>query len=686
MAAIPRCGCWFRALERLGVMAVLLLGLPTAVCADPPGKRDGLILPVRAPITTHVSDAIDRAIESEMKKGRQPEVIIFDFNPDGQPVQATTAGPCIDLKNLVAKVRGLRTANGRPVLTVAYVHNEVKGFAVLPVLACNEIVMSEKAKLGDLRAGGKAALPPEVETSLATLAKQWPAPDAVLKMADPGIVLVPVQAEDGKRFFVSQQKKVDENGRPLAVVGDPELVPTDGLYDSKQAQRYGLIEDTCPNLATLVRRKGLQPHLSREVLLFDRTPVVFCIEFTGTVDAERLGWLDRSLHDAVRRDANVIVLYLDSHGGDTDQAYAAARQLRELRDKTGQPVKTIAYIPADRRLGAATYLALGCSEIVMSGKAALGDFSYLKGEDATTLDKKRIALKDFAASAGYDPKVFDPMLHPQEFKALDAAAAKESGVARYNDVETVEGAYAKYGINAQQVTVLKSDWLSAVAEFCRHPIVMAILVMIGIAGLILEFKMPGIGVPGVIAAICFVIFFWAYSFVGQYTVLAVLLFVLGLILLGLEIFVIPGFGVTGISGIILIVSSLALVTLEKLPATTGDWTELGTKLLLFGGSLVGAFIGAMTIAKFLPNIPYASRLVLLPPSDAEEETRAAAAHEAAAALLGAIGVAATTLRPAGKARFGDEYLDVIAENDYVNPGSRVQVIEIEGNRIVVKEV
>jgi membrane-bound serine protease (ClpP class) len=78
----------------------------------------------------------------------------------------------------------------------------------------------------------------------------------------------------------------------------------------------------------------------------------------------------------------------------------------------------------------------------------------------------------------------------------------------------------------------------------------------------------------------------------------------------------------------------------------------------------------------------------VPPSeeDAPGEDSIAPATDARAALLGAIGVAATTLRPAGKARFGDDYLDVIAEGDYVNPGSRVQVIEIEGNRIVVQEV
>ena len=98
---------------------------------------------------------------------------------------------------------------------------------------------------------------------------------------------------------------------------------------------------------------------------------------------------------------------------------------------------------------------------------------------------------------------------------------------------------------------------------------------------------------------------------------------------------------------------------------------------------------AFTLAWYLPHIPYANRLMLVPPGEQEDgadEAAAAKPSESMVALLGAIGVAATTLRPAGKAQFGDDYLDVIAEGDYVNPGSRVQVIEIEGNRIVVKEV
>src|SRR5208282_1050532 len=147
--------------------------------------------------------------------------------------------------------------------------------------------------------------------------------------------------------------------------------------------------------------------------------------------------------------------------------------------------------------------------------------------------------------------------------------------AAQGDVNTPEALYAACKVeDPSRVRVARDDWLDKVAEFFREPLVRIFLVMIGIAGLILELKMPGIGLPGVIAALSFVLFFWAHSFVGQFTMLAVLLFVLGVILIGLEVFVLPGFGVTGISGIILIISSLVLVTLERMPESNEDWISL----------------------------------------------------------------------------------------------------------------
>ena len=121
------------------------------------------------------------------------------------------------------------------------------------------------------------------------------------------------------------------------------------------------------------------------------------------------------------------------------------------------------------------------------------------------------------------------------------------------------------------------------------------------------------------------------------------------------------------------------------PGTALDQTTV--YLAKTGADKVDAFIcldsrSGANVAEGFKRHNAAGRILIAMDVDADTLRRS----DAAAALLGAIGVAATTLRPAGKARFGDEYLDVIAEGDYVNPGSRVQVIEIEGNRIVVKEV
>src|SRR5205085_7847943 len=146
----------------------------------------------------------------------------------------------------------------------------------------------------------------------------------------------------------------------------------------------------------------------------------------------------------------------------------------------------------------------------------------------------------------------------------------EFRVAQATDMDNLDALYAHYGIEPQRVRVARDDWLEKVAEFFREPAVNFFLIMVGIIGLIMELKLPGTTIPGVIAAICFVLFFWAYSFVGQFTLLAVLLFILGLILIGVEIFVLPGFGFTGISGIVLLVSSLVLVTLERMPQTSQD--------------------------------------------------------------------------------------------------------------------
>jgi membrane-bound serine protease (ClpP class) len=199
-------------------------------------------------------------------------------------------------------------------------------------------------------------------------------------------------------------------------------------------------------------------------------------------------------------------------------------------------------------------------------------------------------------------------------------------------------------------------------------------------------KVPGTTVPGIIAALAFILVFWSQSqFTGQNAVLGGLVFLLGLVLVLLEVFVLPGFGIPGIVGVFFKLGGIGLATFDRVPTSGEEWMLFGTRVSQYVGALFGAVLIAFWIARYLRHIPYVNRMMLQPPSDAAE-TQILPGTADAAALLGAIGTSATQLRPAGMAQFGEKYVDVVTEGGFIDSGARVQVIEVEGTRIVVKEV
>jgi hypothetical protein len=142
-------------------------------------------------------------------------------------------------------------------------------------------------------------------------------------------------------------------------------------------------------------------------------------------------------------------------------------------------------------------------------------------------------------------------------------------------------------------------------------------------------------------------------------------------------------------GILLMMAGLALVTMDKVPSLDdgAGWAQLGLRVSEYLLAGIASFGFAFLIARFLPKVPYANRLLLAPP-----EQPAGAAESAlpgaseAASLLGAIGTTNTPLRPAGVVRFADKFVDVVSDGGFIPAGARVQVITVEGTRIVVKEV
>lgn len=729
-----------------GCLLIAVAWATSAATASAQG-RDGLFLTVPNPITSQDVQRLKLKVEAALDRQKRPiGTIVFDFNPEDRPAGTSDFGPCWSLASYIRDLRFGNVKAGWPrIKTFAFVHHETTRHTVLPVVSCDQIVMSDavdprtrkvQAKLGDVAPAG-TALTETIRTEYRTAAGHSDAPDLVLRMLDPNLELRAVKVDGAATLYASpatiaELRKLGKAVQDLGV--PPGLERGNALFEPDLAKKFGLVRGIFRTRQDLRAFLKLPPRSLAEAHLLDGPVVAWRIEVRGLLDAGKVQSIERHLNEAVNARANLIVFHLEAEAGDTQPMNSLANYVLDLKNQAGQPILTVAYVPAGRSLGAACYLALACTEIYMESGSVLADFDYLRNESAESLGVRRELLGTLAQRRGYPRPLFeaalskDLVLHrvkdpadpavyqvvtdkefladaarpqprwqdhgridagPEKFLKIDDDLARQFRIA-LEEVGRTPGLnplYAHYGIDAGQVNVVRDDWLDRVAEFFREPGVKFVLLMLGILGLILELKLPGATVPGIIAAVCFVLFFWAHSFIGQFTLLASLLFVLGLILVGIEIFLIPGFGFTGVSGIVLMVGSLVLVTLERPPTTSADFAALGGTLTTFGLSVVAALVAAFVLAFYLPNIPYASRLMLRPPDEyGDEEGQEEGAPSPYAAYLGAIGVAATSLRPAGKVQFGDDFLDVVAEGDFLDPGTRVQVIEVEGNRVVVKQV
>ncbi|HEY1067673.1 MAG TPA: NfeD family protein, partial [Pirellulales bacterium] len=199
-------------------------------------------------------------------------------------------------------------------------------------------------------------------------------------------------------------------------------------------------------------------------------------------------------------------------------------------------------------------------------------------------------------------------------------------------------------------------------------------------------KTPGVGVGGVVAALAFLLFFWSKSLEGTATSLEIVMFVGGLVLMLIEIFVVPGVGVFGLTGGLMVIFSLVLASQTfTFPRSGAEMDEMRRSMSIVVGAGVGVIGIAFALRRFLPKAPIFNRLVLEPPPP---EERVTLSHREALAdyshLVGVVGEAMTDLRPGGRALVGGQLIDVIAEGLPLDRGTRVMVVEAHANRVLVR--
>ncbi len=301
----------------------------------------------------------------------------------------------------------------------------------------------------------------------------------------------------------------------------------------------------------------------------------------------------------------------------------------------------------------------------------------------------------------YDIENKELIVKDDELLTLTSSEAFEYSIARVivkDQQGVLEFLAERNGVTfSGEPLVFRTNWSEEMVRWVNSPAVMGILIMIALLGVYIEFSTPGIGLPGLAAAICFAVIIGSKYLVGLANWLEVALFILGILLLLVEIFVLPGFGIAGILGITCILASLFGMLIrnppDKLPwpQTQFDWQMFTNSMLgvLFG--FVGFLFLAWVLTKYLPKLQFLSGLMLVPATakrgdEIEVSMTAPPGSQTSSVNVGDIGVVLSTLRPAGRARFGQFIVDVVAEGEFIDNGAKVRIIEIQGNRVIVESV
>lgn len=415
-----------------------------------------------------------------------------------------------------------------------------------------------------------------------------------------------------------------------------------------------------------------------------RGAVVFRIPVQGTIELGLAPFVARSLRDAEASGARAAVLDIETPGGRID----AAEQIVDAIKNAELPV----YAFVDRRaFSAGALIALATDEVFMVPGGVMGAATPVTGTGEKAPEKivsaMRSEMRALAEDRGLDPRVAEAMVdesieiegvvEADRLLTLTTSEAVRLGYAR--SAEDFDAVLAATGLAGSTVQQTEVNWAESLVRFFTHPVVAPMLLSLGFLGLIIEIKTPTFGLAGLAGLGSLGLFFGSHYLVGLAGMEELLLLAGGLLLLGVEIFVIPGFGVAGVAGI----AALGTGILMSLVGNFATGAEFAQAFGILSLSAIVVIVAVWALIRHLPGSGRFARSGLLLKDETSRETgylSAAVRGE----LVGATGVALTDLRPSGAARIGEERLDVTAETDWIPAGAPLRVVRSDGYRHVVR--
>jgi membrane-bound serine protease (ClpP class) len=410
------------------------------------------------------------------------------------------------------------------------------------------------------------------------------------------------------------------------------------------------------------------------------------IPVAGVVELGLAPFIERSLEEAAAQGVSAVVLDMDTPGGRVD----AAERIADAISDSAVPVYTLVN---RRAFSAGALIALSTQGIYMRPGSVIGAATPVDGGGQKAPEKivsaMRSEMRALAEARGLDPRVAEAMVDEsieipgvsEAGQLLTLTTEEAVGIGYATEVADLPALLELLGEQGAQVVTSEANWAERVVRFFSNPVVAPFLLTLGFLGLITEIKTPSFGMAGAAGLLSLSLFFGSHLIVGLAGLEDLIIFGIGLALLGVEVFLIPGFGLFGIIGALGMLAGLYLAMIGSLP-TSSDFTRAG---LVLSTTVLLIVVTAWVMIRSLPGSSRLAKsgIFLL------QRTDHALGYESAAPrrdLVGVVGKAITDLRPSGTGLFGDERIDVVSESEWITEGTPIKIVSAEGYRHVVRPV
>ena len=414
---------------------------------------------------------------------------------------------------------------------------------------------------------------------------------------------------------------------------------------------------------------------------------IYVIEINQEILPSAQRTLANGIEEAIKLQSDFIILKLNTFGGLLDVADSMSALLLHCK------IPTIVFITKNAA-SAGALISLSCDSIYMATSATIGAATVVNENQEPLPDKYQSYMRGLMRSAaetnGRNPLIAEGMVTPNNALSQIADSGK---IITLTTLEALKYGYCngeandlneiikQLGISQFSITTYESTWVDELISWLTNPTVSSILLLIIIGGLYFEFQHPGIGVPLFACIIGAILYFVPLYIDGLAENWEILIFIAGLILMLLEIFVVPGFGLTGISGIILIVTglTLSLVRNNDLDFSFTSGTDFLFALIRVSVVLLLAIVTGVFFGGSLFENKRIKKMVL---TNSFENNNG---HQTNDWLLGKTGIAQTDLRPSGKVLIDSDVFEATADGTYISRNESILVTLVKSNYLVVKK-